>query len=82
MIGDNVVEIVKIDELKRGASTGSTSKGDQPKWTDGTYWYKADYMDYEGLSEVLVSAMLQHSNAQSLCPHVRYTPVKIRKKDK
>lgn len=77
-----MVEIVKIDELKRGTPTGSTSKGDQPKWADGTYWYKADYMGYEGLSEVLVSVMLQHSNAQSLCPYVRYTPVKIRKKDK
>ena len=39
-----------------------TSKGDQRKWRMNDIWYKADYMGYESLSEVLISALLQKSN--------------------
>ena len=38
-----------------------TSKGDQPKWQIDDTWYKADYMGYESLSEVVVSRMLSRS---------------------
>ena len=38
--------------------TGHTSKGDQRKWKVGDRWYKADYMGYESLAEVLVSHFL------------------------
>lgn len=41
--------------------SGHTSKGDQLKWKIDDRWYKADYMGYEGLSEVLVSDLLQKS---------------------
>lgn len=45
--------------------TGHTSKGDQLKWKIDDMWYKADYMGYEGLSEVLISSLLQKSS----CPY-------------
>ena len=35
-----------------------SSKGNQLKWTDGGYWYKADYTGYEGLAEYVVSHLL------------------------
>lgn len=55
--------------------TGHTSKGDQLKWKIDDIWYKADYMGYEGLSEVLVSSLLKKSS----CPFsfVGYEPVTI-----
>ena len=55
--------------------TGHTSKGDQLKWTTNRTWYKADYMGYEGLSEVLVSHLLQKSTIQH--SFVLYHPVQI-----
>lgn len=45
--------------------TGHTSKGDQLKWKVEDMWYKANYMGYEGLSEVLISSFLQKSS----CPY-------------
>lgn len=38
-----------------------SSKGNQLKWKNGTMWYKADYLGYEGLSEYVISALLQKS---------------------
>lgn len=39
-----------------------SSKGNQLKWTDGNYWYKADYTGYEGLSEYVISSLLKYSS--------------------
>ena len=52
-----------------------TSKGDQRKWKIDDIWYKADYMGYESLSEVLISAVLQKSNLSY--PFVLYHPIQI-----
>lgn len=52
-----------------------TSKGNQPKWKDGKYWYKQDMLGYEALAEVLISALLNRSNMKD---HVIYEPVMIR----
>lgn len=52
-----------------------TSKGNQPKWKDGQYWFKQDMLGYEALAEVLISGLLAGSNMQD---HVQYEPVKIR----
>lgn len=54
---------------------GHTSKGDQRKWKIGDRWYKADYMGYESLAEVLVSHFLERSNLRY--PFVRYQLVQI-----
>ena len=48
------------------AAQGHTSKGDQPKWQCDGNWFKADYMGYEGLAEVVVSELLEFSNVKSL----------------
>ena len=66
---------VKLNTVSPLHKTGHTSKGDQLKWTTDKIWYKADYMGYEGLSEVLVSHLLQKSTIQH--PFVLYHPVQI-----
>lgn len=66
---------IDFNEYSPFHKTGHTSKGDQRKWeVDGT-WYKADYMGYEGLSEILVSRLLQKSNIKY--PFVLYDSVFI-----
>lgn len=39
-----------------------SSKGNQLKWENSGTWYKADYAGYEGLSEYVVSHLLQYSS--------------------
>ena len=46
--------------------TGHTSKGDQRKWKVDGIWYKADYIVYESLAEVLVSRLLKQSRRRLL----------------
>ena len=74
-----MVEIVKIDELKRGASTGSTSKGDQPIiWaTKGfpRFWYRLCPLFDFGLS--LLSDLNDYPMGQdtySMIPRVKAKP--------
>lgn len=66
---------VKFDEYSPFHKTGHTSKGDQRKWEIDGAWYKADYMGYEGLAEVLVSSLLKKSSVQY--PFVTYELTKI-----
>lgn len=40
----------------------NNSKGNQLKWREGEFWYKADYLGYEALSETLISCLLKKSN--------------------
>lgn len=40
-----------------------SSKGNQWKWRDGDFWYKADYLGYEALAEYITSKLLLKSNA-------------------
>ena len=51
-----------------------SSKGNQWKWNDGNWWYKADQLGYEALTETVVSDLLTHSTISN---HVRYEPVLI-----
>lgn len=67
----NQIVLDNADPIKIGESS---SKGDQQKWIQGGYWYKADRMGYEGLSEVIVSHLLAKSNVKNF---VQYEPVKI-----
>ena len=41
-----------------------SSKGNQLKWENQGIWYKADYTGYEGLTEYVVSHLLQKSTLQ------------------
>jgi hypothetical protein len=53
-----------------------SSKGNQLKWKNDNIWYKADYTGYEGLSEYVISVLLQNSD---LAPeeYVSYQTEKI-----
>lgn len=51
-----------------------SSKGNQMKWCADGYWYKADYLGYEALAEVLASKCVEHSNITN---YVHYEPVSI-----
>lgn len=68
------MEYINLDLAERAETTGHSFKGNQLKWRQGDIWYKADYMGYEGLAEVIVSDMLDWSDAPE---HVRYEPVMI-----
>lgn len=50
-----------------------TSKGSQTRWYKNGLFIKLDYLGYEGLSEELVSKLLDFSNVN----HVRYTICEI-----
>lgn len=68
---------MKQDNLKIGY--GHSSKGNQMKWLQDGYWYKADQFGYESLAEVVTSRLLRKSNVTDA---VYYEPVIIRYKGK
>lgn len=71
------MEVFLADRIARFETAGHSSKGNQLKWKDGDFWYKADYMGYEGLAEVVVAAALKESNCRDFamyeptCIHYR-----------
>ena len=42
-------------------TVGHTSKGNQLKWYQDGWWYKADAFGYESLAETLVTRLLQRT---------------------
>ena len=63
------MEQIRLDNQLPVKKTDHTSKGDQLKWKIGNIWYKSDYMGYEGLSETLVSHLLQKKHSfPPVCP--------------
>lgn len=56
-----------------------SSKGNQLKWEQDGWWYKADEFGYESLAEVVVSELLSHSN---MTETTIYEPVLILYKGK
>ena len=54
---------------------GHSSKGNQLKWEQDGWWYKADAFGFEGLAETVASRLLVASNLQDI---VSYEPVIIR----
>lgn len=68
------MERIDLKAAAREPIQGHTSKGDQPKWHRGNLWYKADYMGYEALAEVVISRLLEKTNVSEF---VRYAPVLI-----
>lgn len=53
--------MISLDESKLFNSEISSSKGNQFKWKENDYWYKADRNGYEGASEYIVSKLLEKS---------------------
>lgn len=64
-------------DLKLGF--GHSSKGNQMKWFQDGYWYKADQFGYESLAEVVVSHLLEESSVENA---TQYEPVLIIYKDR
>ena len=71
-------KIVLLDEYTKIEGHYS-SKGNQWKWREGDYWYKADQLGYETLAETVISHILQHS---TITDQVIYEPVILCYKDK
>lgn len=70
--------MIDLTGLKVIRSQNSSSKGNQFKWFKDGIWYKADYLGYEGLAEVVASDILQYSNFDRYC---KYQPEKIKIND-
>ena len=68
------MEILCIEDHIPVPVSGHSSKGNQLKWELDGFWYKADGLGYEGLAEVLASALLEQSNVSD---YVTYEPVQI-----
>lgn len=71
--------MIELQEKDIMTNSNRSSKGNQLKWLSDNYWYKADYTGYEGLSEIIVSKMLEYSNLNS-DEYVKYDPVIIKYK--
>lgn len=54
--------MVELFEQNERRSDIQSSKGNQLKWENENYWYKADYTGYEGLSEYIISHLLMKSS--------------------
>ena len=53
--------MVELFEQNLKKNERQSSKGNQLKWENEGIWYKADYTGYEGLSEYIISHLLQKS---------------------
>ena len=69
--------MIELFESELQINSRQSSKGNQLKWKNGNDWYKADYTGYEGLSEYVVSSLLQKSTLD-INEYVLYEPVQIK----
>lgn len=69
-----MIKTIDLNNASLIDTKATSSKGNQLKWLIRNNWYKADHMGYEGLCEVVISALLKRSNIQSF---VTYAPVRI-----
>lgn len=53
--------MVELFEQNIRTNERQSSKGNQLKWENKGIWYKADYTGYEGLTEYMISHLLQKS---------------------
>lgn len=54
--------MVRLFEQDVRINDRQSSKGNQLKWENDGIWYKADYTGYEGLSEYVISHLLEKSS--------------------
>lgn len=69
--------MIELFEQDVRTNSRQSSKGNQLKWENLGYWYKADYTGYEGLAEYVISHLLKKS---TLLPeeYVLYEPEQIK----
>ena len=64
--------MVELFEQDIRTNDRQSSKGNQLKWENHYIWYKADYTGYEGLSEYVISHLLELTSLEkdefALCP--------------
>lgn len=53
--------MIELFEQDIRTNDRQSSKGNQLKWENDNIWYKADYSGYEGLSEYIISHLLEKS---------------------
>lgn len=70
------MDCVNFSTLPPQETQGHTSKGNQLKWRYNDFWYKADYMGYEGAAETIVSQALKKSTVH--VPFVQYELAQMR----
>ena len=68
-----MIELSRSDYINPGRPS---SKGNQMKFERDGYWYKTDYLGYEGLAEFAVSELLRFSDLSS-DEFVQYRPEQI-----
>lgn len=68
-----MIELFEGEICEQGRQS---SKGNQLKWFSNGFWYKADYMGYEGLAERTVSTLLEKSSLRER-EYVRYVTEQI-----
>lgn len=68
------MEKIDLNNVAQVEIYGRTSKGNQAKWKIKNKWFKADQLGYEALAEVVVSRLLEYSNASNF---VQYKPVAL-----
>ena len=73
-----MVPIIEI-QTREIETSGHTSKGNQLKWHQDGWWYKADAFGYESLAETIVTRLLQETD---LTGYVCYEPVTVSWKGK
>ena len=69
------MKIYKMTDKPHQNMAGFTSKGNQWKWKEKGYWYKANQFGFEGIAESLVTNILDMVDVPF--GYVRYEPVKI-----
>lgn len=69
-----MMEVVEMRKANIDTGIGHSSKGNQLKWEQDGWWYKADAFGFESLAEVVVSHLLLQS---SIPETVVYEPVVI-----
>ncbi len=72
--------MVELFEQDIRTNDRQSSKGNQLKWKNAGTWYKADYAGYEGLTEYMVSHLLEWSTLRSE-EYVLYEPEQIKYKE-
>ncbi len=73
------MQTIEILEEAVQTGIGHSSKGNQLKWQQDGWWYKADAFGFESLAETVVSELMAFS---SVSDFVRYEPVNIQYKGK
>lgn len=69
--------LIQSEQVKSG--TGHSSKGNQMKWQQDHWWYKADAFGYESLAETICSGLLKEILGEEV---VRYEPIEIQTGEK